>query len=548
MNYRFAMDMKYLALYWALGFVEINEDIFAKTYKGGYKVIIDAGKQYVDFGNRITIIGGKYLPLNTHKSFVILECVNKLLCMGYLPSEIIIDSQNEFDIYAANLYIKCFEWKHMDDSALTPKQGTFISIKYESRLVSGMIERKTEIRDGQGVYEYGIFESRHKLNQYQLRNKKTIYNENPDFVIEDDIFVKYSGREKRVIIPDGIKTIGACAFWDNQSIEEVVLPDSLINLGGDVFYNCTNLKKITIPRQVERMGNDPFAGCLNLVLKSKSKYYQMSKNVLFSKDKKRLIHYSSSEKRKTYKIPNSVQIIGKHAFFLANHLEKIVIPSSVIKLENNPFSGCDRLNIKNKSRSYHIIDSVIYNKYKSSVVGCLNSIKTDRLELLPIKNICRNSFWNCAGIKTIVLPSSLEQIGYNPFVGCSNINFENHSSAYVVIDHILYTSDMKKLVCCPSWKSIGEVKIVDSVETLERGAFSGSDKMTAIDFNNVKVISKTCFTNCNSLTNVYIPDSVIYLGEWAFAHCDNMKTISISKNTLIDNNAFLNNPTKVIVR
>ena len=139
--------MKYLALYWALRFIETEEDVYKKTYKNGYKVTIYAEKQYVDFGDRITIIGEEYLSLTNHKSFVILECVDKLLTMGYLPSEIIIDLQNEFDIYAANLYIKCFEWKHMDDSAIEPKPGTFISIKYESRLISGIIERRTEIRD-----------------------------------------------------------------------------------------------------------------------------------------------------------------------------------------------------------------------------------------------------------------------------------------------------------------------------------------------------------------------------------------------------------------
>ena len=195
-----------------------------------------------------------------------------------------------------------------------------------------------------------------------------------------------------------------------------------------------------------------------------------------------------------------------------------------------------------------MIDKVIYNKYKSSVVGCLNSINIDRLELLPIKNICRNSFWNCKGIKTIVLPSSLEQIGYNPFIGCSNIVFENRSSAYFVEDGVLYTSDKKKIVCYPSWKAVDGVIIPDQVEILERGAFSGCNKMTSINFNNVKVISKTCFTNCDSLIDVFVPNNVIYIGEWAFAHCRNMSLISVSKETEIDNNAFLNNQTKIVIR
>lgn len=545
--YKFSKDMKYVALYWALGFEEVEEDIFLKDYKTAI-IKIDAEKQYAILDPRIKIIGSGILELNTHKSFVVLECLDKLLEMGYTPYEIIIDIDNEYDIYVRNLYIKCFEWGHLEVDVNTPKQNTYISITYTSRLTSGAIERITKIKDGNEVYDYGIFENTKKKENYLFYNKQNIKSTNKDFVINGDTLIKYTGSEKTIIVPDGIKELGPCCFWDNQSIEEVVLPNSLINLGGDTFYNCRNLRKVNIPKNVERMGNNPFAGCPNLKIKNKSRHFRFVGGVLFDKKKERLIHYSILNTRTVYKIPSKVKIIGKHSFFLANNLEKIIIPFSVIKLENNPFSGCNKLDIENHSSYYHLVDKVIYNKYKNSVVGCLNSIKIDRLELLPVKNICRNSFWNCSGINTIVLPNTLEQIGYNPFVGCTNIHFDNHSSNYTVKEDILFTSDLKKLVCYPAWKSIGKVTVPNSVEILERGAFSGSNQMNDIDFNNVKVISKTCFTNCDSLTNVIVPDSIIYIGEWAFAHCNNMKSISINKNTEIDNNAFLNNPTKVILR
>ena len=545
--YKFSKDMKYVALYWALGFEEAEEDIFIKKYKNA-SIRIDAENQLAFLDKKITIISDSCLHLNTHKSFVVLECLDKLLSMLYKPEDIIIDLDNEYDIYVNNIYIKCFEWGHLEIDNITPKLNTFLSISYSSRLTSGAIERVTKIKDGVGTYDYGVFECNKKKTHYSLFNKETIKTDNNDFVISGDTLIRYVGKDNKVIVPNGIKELGPSAFWDNQSLEEVVLPNTLINLGGDTFYNCSNLKSVIIPKSVERMGNNPFAGCPLLHLQNKSKNFRLIDGVLFNKNKDRLIHYSISNDRKTYLIPKTVKIIGKHSFFLANNLEKIIIPSSIIKMENNPFSGCDKLDIENHSSAYHIVDKVIYNKYKSSVIGCLNSIQIERLELLPVKNICRNSFWNCKGIKTIVLPSSLEQIGYNPFVGCSNIRFENHSDAYKVKDDVLYTADMKKLVCYPSWKSVGDVKVIDSVEILERGAFSGSNQMTSIDFNEVKVISKTCFTNCDSLTDVYIPDSVVYLGEWAFAHCKNMKTISIPKTTEVDNNAFLNNPTEIIIR
>ena len=548
MNYKYSEDMKYLALYWALRFIETKEDILVKTYDGGYKITIDAENQYVDFGNRITIIGDKYLSLTTHKSFVILECVDKLLTMGYLPSEIIIDLQNEFDIYATNLYIKCFEWNHMDDSAFTPKPGTYISVKYESRLISGIIERKTEIRDGNGVFEYGLFDLKKRQKSYVFRNKNSIHSDNPDFIIDDDCFVKYNGHEAKVVVPEGIKAIGPCAFWDNQSIEEVVLPESLISLGGDTFYNCKNLKKVVIPANVEEIANNPFAGCPLLFLENKSKNFKLIDGVLFDEKKSILIYYPISKKQETYKIPSSVQIVGKHSFFLANNLKLIYIPKGVVKLENNPFSGCSQLEVINKSPYINIINKVIYNRFKTSVLGCINSIQTNELELLPVKSIGRNSFWNCKGIKKIILPSTLKQIGYNPFVGCLDIHFESRTTEFVVLDDVLYDKNKNKIICYPAWKAIGEVSIPESVIALERGAFSGCNKMTAINLHNVNVVSKSCFTNCTSLKNIHCSDLITYIGEWAFAYCASLKDVSISNATKVDNNAFSNCSPKIQIR
>ena len=548
MNYKYSEDMKYLALYWALRFIEVEEDIMVKEYKSGYKITIDAENQYVDFGNRITMIGDKTLSLTDHKSFVVLECVDKLLSMGYLPSEIVIDLQNEFDIYANNLYIKCFEWGHMDDSDVTPKPGTFLSIKYESRLVSGIIERKTEIRDGHDVFEYGIFDLKKKQPVYQLRHKNSIKTDNKDFVIEDDVFVKYNGHDSKVIVPDGIKSVGPCAFWDNQSIEEVVLPNSLVSLGGDTFYNCKNLKKVIIPSKVEEIANNPFAGCPQLLLENRSKNFKLVDGVLFDKKKSILIYYSIAKKNDKYKIPYGVSIIGKHSLFLADNLKEVVIPSSVRKLENNPFSGCSKLEVINKSSYINIINKVIYNRFKSTVLGCINSIETEELVLEPVKSIGRNSFWNCKGIKKIVLPSTLKQIGYNPFVGCSNIRFESHTDEYVVDNDILFDKNKNKIVCYPSWKGVGEVSIPESVIALERGSFSGCDKMTGINLHNVNVVSKSCFTNCSSLKSIYCSDLIKYIGEWAFAYCSSLKTISVSAKTKIDNNAFSNCNPSIVIR
>ncbi|MCQ2776415.1 MAG: leucine-rich repeat domain-containing protein [Bacilli bacterium] len=542
--YKFSKDMKYLALYWALGFQEKDEDIFVKRYSKDFHILIDAKNQIVEMKG-ISILNDKDFKLNTHKSFVVLECIDRLLIMGYKPFEIIVDFDNEYDIYVCNLMIRCFEWGHLDyENNIRLHSPNVYGIKYSSRLTSGAIERETKITRLGGQCDYGIFEGP-RSDKYKLYNKTDVVCLNKDFIIEGDKLIKYCGKEKTVIVPEGIKELGSSCFWDNLAIEKVILPESLVNLGGDTFYNCANLKSVIIPRNVKAMGNNPFAGCPLLKLENKSPYFSLVKGTLYNKRKTRLIYRSISLKDKKFKIPNKTLIVGKHAFYLCNNLEEVTISKSVIKLENNPFSGCNKLSIINKSSNYHIENQVIYNKFKTSVIGCINSIKADKLELLPVKNICRNSFWNCKGIEEIVLPESLDQIGYNPFVSCSNIKFQSQSKNYEVVDDVLLTNNRTKLVCYPAWKAVGAIKVPDSVKILERGAFSGCNRMISIDLNNVEVISKTCFTNCDSLKEINLTERIKYVGEWAFAHCKNLLSFTAFKETEIDNNAFSNTPAEI---
>lgn len=543
---RIARDMKYTALYWNLRFYEIEENLFVKNYSNN-KITIYADKQYADLG-KITIIYGDRLNLDSHKSFVILECIDKLLNMGYSPSEIILDLDNEYDIYCKNLYIKCYEWNHMDkEDDVEINTNSFLSIRYESRLVSGVIERRTLIKDfSNSIYKYGVFELNQKEDYYNIYNKKDIKSN--DFIIDGDRVIKYIGSNPIAVIPDGITEIASCAFWDNQIIEEVIIPDTVINIGGDTFYNCKNLKHFNITENVKYMGNNPFAGCPLLHLTNESPYFIIINDALLNIDLDTLIYFPINSSYKEFKVLPSVKIIGKHAFFLCDNLELIHLPKSLLKMENNPFSGCSKLKLDNKSPNYHIIDDVIYDKFKTSVCGSLNSIDTDCLNLLPVKKINRNCFWNCKGIRKIVLPETLEDIGYNPFVGCTNIEFESHTPYYRVINGVLYNNDMSKLICYPGKLAVGDICIPDSVTKLERGAFSGCDKMTSISLHNVNTISKTCFTNCDSLTNVYCSDLVTYIGEWAFAHCNNLKEVSVYKDCFIDNNAFINTNANIVKR
>ncbi len=531
---RLSKNMKYTALYVAMRFYEHTPDIFEKNYENGTYIKIDSLNQTV-YINDV-----KAFELDSHESFVKLECINRLLMLGYSTNDFELTSGN-FQMVFNGYQIRFIVWDDQFElDGLLTKQAL-----YKSRLVSGVLEYKTKIFDDE-IYEYGLFEN---LNAIDLLKQETIEYDAPDFIIEENRVMRYVGKSKIVYVPYGIEELESSAFWDNQYIEEVILPNSLKNMGGDTFYNCKNLRKINIPSSVSLMGNNPFAGCPLIEINNESNAYVSENGALYTADKKTMIYCSIKGDENEFIVPEGVTLICKHTFFLCDRFVKITLPSTLEKMENNPFSGCSKLELVNNSKAYYIKDDVIYNGFKTSVVGTLNKIKNKRLELLDgIKTINRNSFWNCKGIETIVFPESLNDIGYNPFVGCSNIHFESKTPYFKVVDGVLYNKDMSKIICYPAWKANGIVNIPESVITLERGSFSGCSNMTEINLHNVNIINKSCFTNCSSLAKIYCSDLITYVGEWAFAYCSSLKEVSVKNGTIIDNNAFSNCPAKLIIR
>ena len=86
---------------------------------------------------------------------------------------------------------------------------------------------------------------------------------NEDFVIEKDVLIKYKGKNKKIEIPEGIKTIGKSVFLNNKKLEEIILPPSVEIIDDGAFYACENLKKINL-ENVKIINKYSFTRCYSL--------------------------------------------------------------------------------------------------------------------------------------------------------------------------------------------------------------------------------------------------------------------------------------------
>ena len=85
-----------------------------------------------------------------------------------------------------------------------------------------------------------------------------------DFIIENGVLKKYVGPGGDVVIPEGVTSIGSCAFDGCISLKNVTIPNSVTIIGDYAFYNCQFLESVTIPEGVTSIGEGAFYCCHRL--------------------------------------------------------------------------------------------------------------------------------------------------------------------------------------------------------------------------------------------------------------------------------------------
>lgn len=543
------IDMKYVILYHKLGYKETSPDIFEKIYPD-CTIFIYSEKQIFSYND-------VFYSLIDHKDFVILECLDRLLKLGYSSEEIRLNEDDCDIVLMQNkiprLNIICEQWgdDFKEKNASFRPKNHLPYVIYTSKLSGGLIDIISYIYYGKNIYNQGIFDDGcvpFKFEESSLWNSTQINEYPPEFEVKNDILLKYSGEDENVVIPYGIVKIESGAFWNCTLITSVNIPDTVISIGGDAFVYCTNLKTINIPSSLKEMGDDPFAGCPSLEIKNYSDALILENGVLFDCSKKILIHYNSNNTRKTYTIPKSVEWIGKHSFYNCKSLKKLVITENVNYMGNNPFSDCENLILENHSPYFFYENGALLNRDKNLLMHYSMGAKQEKY-IIPdtVRTIGRNSFWNCRNLKKIVIPANVRQLGYNPFSHCTHLELENHSPFYAEKDGILYDKNYKELICCTSVAAENGVKLPNTLLSIGRNSFSGCESLLKIIIpDSVKTISRGAFSDCKGLQEVELPKTLDSIGEWAFSYCENLKQIEISSSTKIAINSFRGTDVEII--
>ena len=417
---------------------------------------------------------------------------------------------------------------------------------------------------------------------------KNYYNNSPATQKKDNI--------KKVVIEDGVTSIGEFAFRDCSSLTSIEIPSSVTSIGDYAFGYCSSLASIEIPSSVTNIGNGAFSDCSSLA---------------------------------SITIPESVTSIGNFAFCGCIRLTDITIPKSVTSIGINVFGDCTVLTevlLENGStltsgqlgvdeniiktywnednltwtltadgtmtisgtgamkEDYNIYYSPAYdNKNIKKVViedgvtsiggyafsGCSMTSIT-----IPdsVTSIGGSAFEWCTGLTSIEIPEGVTSIGEFVFFGCyklTEVFLENGSkltSGNLGVNESIIgtywnegdltwtltadgtltisgTGAMKDYSydspACDN-SNIKKVVIEEDVTSIGDSAFSYCSSLTDITIpGSVTSIGNDAFSWCTSLTGITIPSSVTSIGNGAFSGCSSLTDITIpSSVTSIGESAF----------
>ena len=351
--------------------------------------------------------------------------------------------------------------------------------------------------------------------------------------------IKYPANknENSYSITTNVKSIGNGAFSDCKNLVDITIPDSVVDFGYGIFADCINLETVSLPNNIK-------------ILNEYKQYSDYNDNGSPSIGKSMGGFFSNCTNLKAIEIPNSVSLIGDDTFALCSSLENVTIPDGVMLIGDYAFARCSSLANITIPNTVCLIGSQAF--VSSAVIagqtdchyvgGWLIGIANNNITSCEItegtKGIAENVFASCQNLESVVIPDSVENIGYNAFN--NTVLYKNQTDSIKYAD--TWVIDCNYYIVYANIKS-GTKGIADKafMKKTDNNEYYKSYMQTVSIPNSVIHIGNHAFWRCSSLGNITIPNSVTSIGMGAFSDCSNISEIIIPQSvTEIKLQAFAN--------
>ena len=348
-----------------------------------------------------------------------------------------------------------------------------------------------------------------------------------------------------LVIPNSVMTIGDYAFSGCSGLTSLAIPNSVVTIGDAAFSGCSGLTSLTIPNSVVTIGSSSFSGCTGLT---------------------------------SLTIPNSVETIGGGAFSGCTGMSTLTIGKAVSYIGGNAFNNCTNLSTVNyNADSCFSMYTVLRVGYSSVFGGPISTLNIGR----NVKMIPNYAFYNCFGLTSLVIPDSVETIGYRAFDAIDLDTIVSYNLIPPTLDNnaFSYSSQTKVFVPCHAgaayrtdaqWGQFSQIyeqecqlydfwAVAPSGDTLyysiqnsnsvkvvcpHEAGWGNSTRPTGLLIipatvmnegvtYNVTSIGDSAFYSCTSMTEVTIPNTIDSIGKNAFVYCSGLTTVNLNADSCI---------------
>ena len=306
-----------------------------------------------------------------------------------------------------------------------------------------------------------------------------------------------------ISIPSG--SIDSEAFTNCKALEKVVIGDGVKSIGTSVFSSCENLTTIVMGKSLEHIYNDAFKGC-NKLDKVVVKDIAAWCNIEIDRESYLPRHLYSDESTEISDliIPEGVRIIKERVFddiyYLKQRFKTVTFPTTLESIEYQNLTLFNNTKVTIKDIAAWCNADVHQNEvYYSMFYEDGEPIKN---LMIPdgVTSIKRDNFCGCISIESVSFPQSMKSI--QGFRNCKNLT-------RIVLNEGVTNIGSSAFRNC----NLSYLRIPRSVEKIEIDAFINENLSTVVSLiENPFDISEYTFSN-NTIMNatLYVPKGTIDL-------------------------------------
>ena len=378
-----------------------------------------------------------------------------------------------------------------------------------------------------------------------LTYEEFLYIENDD---EIEV-VGYTGSEDPVEIPEYIndKPVTSLGYCDIPIYSTGVKINSNIR---SIAIEAMNFKECSPWSEVIF---DKHSWINEIIAEKTQPYFSVSSDVLYSKDKTRLIRCFNWGKKKIT-IPKKVEIIEKDAFWLCDEIEKVTIPENVKYIGDSAFYSDTEITVTGKDTELGVdvagkivlagnekyieknglLLSADKKRLLKKVGNSTSFIAPKELEIIDnnatgsgkikkvqlnsgLRYIGHNAFKN-AEVPSIIIPNTVEHMEVDAFKNYDRLvtlELEEGNSRYRSDGKAIYeiNEDGTEKVFRVSNRTIKEFELPETVKELGPDVFNRFEKLKKLSLNEgLEIFNEKCLDmrgyNCAEMSRIKIPSTV----------------------------------------